>query len=901
MDTPNIDPDILANNTEAVKNFVRTGMSLAEAVQNLKTMLIANGTNPSEAERRANEAGEDARRQQSNVYVDRDPRISVGPRTESENWYFEPTSGGYLWPRYRDLLLKQRGLSEKTVQELDEATTRIVGQLGCPGASRFRKQGLVVGRVQSGKTSNFMGLLAKAGDAGYRIIIILAGTTNSLRYQTQDRLQKDLIGFNDTEWGWETHANCDPITFIVDKEGEFKPLAKINATQVMASQNSRRIMVIKKNAIVLKRVRRWFQGVSDGIKELCPVLIVDDECDSASVNTRKPGADPAAINGEIRDILQLLPKVSYVGYTATPFANVLINPSEEEQDLYPRDFLFPIPLNKEYFGPEKIFGRDPLSLDDNGDDGNDIVRLIPEDDVSKVCPESRNVIDGFDMTETESMTDAIRYFLMSTAARCYREQKNSLDADFKSMLVNTSQYTKIHFKTEVLVRKIVLKLTSRFETEKGRWKQQWEDENLKFTQDSIGCQHDKVTWDNVLNFLTKEFFSSVEIIISNSDPNRASNLNSRYDRSRKGAVQIVIGGNTLSRGITLEGLCVSYFVRGSTNYDTLLQMGRWFGYRKNYEDMPRIWMTKEMQDKFLELSAVEYEMFQELLNFSAGQSPSEIGLRIRKSPGMQVTAKAKMYHAVDCDINYEGTCVQTIFVHRNNINSLDSNKQCVEELINSTGGASTWIDKQGFWLNRDINAEVVLNFLDKYIFHEKNKLANRSILTGFIKNKNTYNECKLWNIAIKTKTKNLLPGDDMTLGGLKINKLQISRVSGIYDNADFAYLKAIKSRNDIFADAENPAELTKRCNTEKDFVRERMNYENGRGLIVVYPIRADSKPNEHNKTRRDNLNAAADVFGLAIFYPGAKSDRSGLGYVTVNIQPTQNTNIEEDFEVEPDV
>jgi len=880
----------------SIRNALSAGVSLPEAISNFEHQLVVNGLAAENAKLRAEEAGREIRKLQEAVYNDRDPRISIQPKKADEKWYLGPTPNDYLWPRYRSLLINEKGLPEKTVQELDIATTRIVSQLGSPGSSAFRKQGLVVGRVQSGKTSNFMGVLAKAGDSGYRIIILLAGTTNTLRYQTQDRLQKDLIGLGDTRWRWLTQAKCDPVTLEVDRQGEFNEIG--NATSIMANTATRCIAVIKKNAIVLTRVRKWLLGVQDQHKMLCPVLIIDDECDNASVNTKRPGEDPAKINSEIRDILNVLPKVSYLGYTATPFANVLINPNAEEQDLYPRDFLFALPQNTEYFGPERIFGRNPLNSNDTGSDGNDIVREIPNKDIAKVCPSNKKSIDSFTIAEADSLKDAIRYFIMSTAARCWRESQEGWDPDFKTMLINISQYIVMHGKTKPIIERLLISLGSSLENEKNIWQRQWEDENSRFTQEDIGCKNKKVQWDDLLPVLTKDLIRSIKIIVSNSNPNLASNLNACFDKSRKGDILIIIGGNTLSRGITLEGLSVSYFVRTSTTYDTLLQMGRWFGYRKGYEDMPRVWMTNEMEDRFLQLSAVEYEMFQEILHFMAGRSPAEIGLRIRKSPGMQITAKSKMYHAEDCDIDYEGFCIQTTFVHKDEEDALLANLAAVEKLIGKAGGAASWSPRRGFWLKKNIAVEIILSFLFDYKFHKKNQKADPDVLISYIKKRNSTGHCIRWNVAVKTKTESLHQSDRLVLNGLEVNKFQFSRHKA-YESENFAYLQAIKSSTDIFADAENPQELERLCSNDQERIVQRNTYEDGHGLIVIYPIRADSQPDPKNMKNRIALNAKADVFGLSIFFPGNRTDRTGLGSVRVRIVPAQATNEEEEYDNEP--
>jgi len=197
---------ILNNNVESIRTFVQGGLSLQEAAERFENNLRLNGTPPEIAKERTEAAINVLKIALEKVYERGDPRISIKPTVRDERWYFGPKETDHLWPRYKHRLGVDKGLSEDVIQELDTATNRIVMSFGCPGAQNFRRQGLVVGRVQSGKTSNFMGVIAKAGDAGYRIIIVLAGTTNTLRYQTQDRLQRDLVGFNDTKWQWLTQA-----------------------------------------------------------------------------------------------------------------------------------------------------------------------------------------------------------------------------------------------------------------------------------------------------------------------------------------------------------------------------------------------------------------------------------------------------------------------------------------------------------------------------------------------------------------------------------------------------------------------------------------------------------------------------------------------------------------------
>ena len=872
-------PDILTSNVESIRSFVRGGMNLHEATEKFEQSLRLNGNTEEVAKERATEAMGVLKPELDRVYDSGDPRISTKPTVRDERWYFGPSESDHLWPRYRHRLETVIGLENDVIQELDRSTNRIVMSFGCPGSQNFRRQGLVVGRVQSGKTSNFMGVIAKAGDAGYRIIIVLAGTTNTLRYQTQDRLQKDLVGFKDTKWEWLTEALYDPSTLLVDPKGEFNQ--KGNATPVMANQNARRIAVIKKNVSVLRRLKRWLQGVSEEHKRMCPVLILDDECDNASVNTGRDDENPTIINELIRDILAGLPKVTYVGYTATPFANVLINPDAEVQDLYPRDFIFALPLNRQYFGPERIFGN-PLNCDKSASKGNDIVREIPEDDVRKVCPGGRPEVDGFIVDENcSTLKESLRYYIMSCAARVSREKLKGERSEFKSMLINTSQFIRMHGKTERVLKKMLLQLAVNYNANDREWKQQWEFESSRFSQEEIGCGAPKATWEQIKVELNESFIKSIKVVVSNSSPNQASNLNSYYNTNNRGSIYVVIGGNTLSRGMTLEGLSVSYFVRNSTTYDTLLQMGRWFGYRKNYEDMPRIWMTKEMQSQFIELAGVEFEMFEELSNFMAGKSPAEVGVRIRQSPGMQITAKAKMRNAEVCDIDYTGFCIQTTFVHRTDRNTLISNRREIDEFIVRTGGRNEWIKTDHNWIRRDVDLAEITKLLERYKIHEKNQSANTEIILDFLKKQKKSGKCAKWNVAIKSKREDVACDDSTTVGMLEVNRFQFSR-HRLHATESFAYLQAIRSSEDVFADAPNPMSLSSAAKNDKERANLRATYENGRGLIVIYPIRKDSKP-DPNAKNRIALDAVEDPFGMAIFFPGEKSGEKPAGGVRVKI------------------
>ena len=867
----------LQGNIRTVMTGVKSGQTVDEAENELFQQLIENDTAEDVAKLRSKAAADVVRERLAKIYDERDPRIAVNPLTRHERWYPGPMENDYLWPRYRARLV-EKGYTPETVEQIHSDTNRITSNLGSPSTRQFRRQGLVVGRVQSGKTSNFMGLLAKSGDVGYRMIIVLAGTTNTLRYQTQERLQNDLIGFDDKKWRWLTQAKCDPVTLRVEPLGEFNEIG--TASHTMSNPGVRVIAVIKKNVTVLTRLRRWFTGIPDIEKEMCPVLIVDDECDNASINTRGPDEDPARINGEIRDILKMLPKVSYVGYTATPFANVLTNPDAEAQDLYPRDFLFALPLNPEYFGPERIFGRDSEGPHDLGAEGNDIVRTISPEESDQVCPAARTAMDTFAFETPPSLVEATRYFLLNSAARIVREKCLGRDLEFKSMLVNTAPWVRVHRMTKPKMDELLRILKADFENKPAEWEAHWNEESEKVQQEQIGCKQPKVTWQDLSKELTPEFFGGIKVIVSNSSPNEASNLNAEYDKKNIGRVLVVIGGNTLSRGITLEGLTVSYFVRKSSAYDTLLQMGRWFGYRKYYEDMPRVWMTAEMEDQFRRLSGVEMDMFNELQSFMTGKSPAEVGLRIRQCPGMQITARAKLIYARQCSIDYSGHMENSTFLFRKDKLALEKNIKAVESLITRVGGADKFSRRSQHLLTRGVDKSEVIKFLEEYVFHPKNQKLDATILKKYIAGQNAQGRCITWNLAIKTRNDDDKSG--FKLAGLAINRLQLPR-SKNYGEEPFAYVQNLSTREDIFADAEDPLAMEEQSKTSSR-QEVRGGYENGVGLIVLYPIHKDSLPGPNSKTRA-KMDAAADPIGIAIYFPGNPKAAGQHDYVNVTFTP----------------
>jgi hypothetical protein len=335
-------------------------------------------------------------------------------------WYTGPRPKDPCWPRLVEQL-RETGFEEEMIGSLDDSTTRIVSLLEHPATTDFKTKGLVLGHVQSGKTTNYTGVIAKAADRGYRLVIVLAGIHNELRRQTQNRLISQLVYPNPTLWHQLTDPNRD-----------FHPTA--NAPSYFAKYSTQKVLcVVKKNAVVLRKLISWLQEAEEQLTAI-PAIVIDDEADQAAVATK-------TINPLIRSLLDVLPRAAYVGYTATPFANLLIDPSVD--DLYPSHFIVDLPKPTNHYGTETIFGRDPLDGEDPADydDGAlDMVRLVPDDEVPLVRPASQKDVDGFEAHVTGELRAAILYFWLATAARRVRAQT----VEHSTMLIHTSVRVSVH-------------------------------------------------------------------------------------------------------------------------------------------------------------------------------------------------------------------------------------------------------------------------------------------------------------------------------------------------------------------------------------------------------------------------------------------------------------------------
>ncbi|GGT91318.1 Z1 domain-containing protein [Streptomyces lateritius] len=796
---------------------------------------------PSEAVKRLQQFGIDAqtiqrirdRHEQQTIRIrelEEPQAVVLGNR---DTWYTGPQAKDKCWPAIVEILRKDGWPESPAIKSLDDSSTRVVSLLNHPKERAFSTRGLVVGYVQSGKTTNFTSVIAKAADRGYKLFIVLAGVHNGLRRQTQARLVQQLVEPNPAMWSQLTGLDRD----FTPQENPASYFGKSNKTRVLC--------VVKKNATVLLKLAQWLEKASDYLQD-CPALIIDDEADQATVATK-------SINPLILSIMDSLPKSAYVGYTASPFANLLIDPSAA--DLYPKDFVVNLPKPEGHFGTEVLFGRYALDGEDPDqvDDGHDMIRSVPKDDIPCVRPATKADVEGFEPVLTDTLRSAIEYFWLATAARRVRGTGNP----HNTMLIHTSVNTTVHnsFKRplEHLRERTADSLADPVLV--SRLRDLWNRETARVSAEEFG--ETKVPFDRLLLELPG-VLDSCRVIMDNSSSE------DRLDYENGPVVAIAVGGNTLSRGLTLEGLSVSYFVRAVSAYDTLLQMGRWFGFRNGYADLPRIWMTDELAEWFRHLATVETEMRRDIdVYMTEDETPLTFAVRLRTHPALRVTAAAKMRDAVTAASSYGGKRVQTHYFHTDAAwlrGNIDAARSLVAASVANAVRAEERPNESRF-IFRDVPYDLVIDFLSTYRFHEKSPENDAELLTGYIRKRvATADSLRRWNVAIVGSMR----GDDFTFApGVTVGRNSRARLALSHPTPDFADIKTLMSPRDAAIDLSGDiAKLN-----EKGIMDRRRLELPDTGLLVLYPIDKISEPAPSKKRARAPLNAEEHVIGVGLVFP----------------------------------
>lgn len=680
-----------------------------------------------------------------------------------------------FFDRYK-LYLSNDGFEPKVIKNIELSCEQILARCANPKTTALteKKKGLVVGDVQSGKTANYLGLINMAYDYGYRIVVLLAGTTNSLREQTQKRTDSGVIGAksdsigNTIEFlGVGLNTNEHFAVPFTNQVNDFKKFVQKNLNVAIADINKPVVLVVKKIKSVLESVAERLQSeLSEKGLDCRSILIIDDEADNASITTSKDPEKPTTINRCIRDIFNKFPIASYVGYTATPFASIFINPYDDESylDLFPTDFIAQLHAPSTYFGGRLVFP--------NNDTRSKYVRLISENEPNFLPVVHDKYIPYPAMAD--SLKEAINSFVICNVIRTLRGH----GLKHRSMMINITRFND----TQALVWERVteylealrnaieqlsdmpLTLFCKNRYCRALYELYHNDDFFKEIREGnpdIGTG--PVAWEAIQQGLYEEIKKFIVVVINsrngqmnNIDPSGRKKRFDYDDKKDEGARVIAIGGMVLSRGLTLEGLMTSYYSRNAGAYDTLLQMCRWFGYRPKYMDLCRIYLTQVSIDQFdAVLTATEdlKEQFSEMK--LRDKKPIDFGLMIKECPDtlettLLITSRNKMRgtQVFERRLNYSGVYADTSKMSK----SPTANRQNLDAFNRFCNNVSfSWKTKDGdptthrYYMAQNVSQHYIAQLFRDLSIPIENKKFNTNGLAEYIEDSDKF---PYWDVVI---------------------------------------------------------------------------------------------------------------------------------------------------------
>lgn len=682
-----------------------------------------------------------------------------------ERWFLSKKSQLDMryWERYKKYLLADKGFSNKVVNTMDDVLDTLTDLLGDPNREiSYKRRGLIIGDVQSGKTANYTGLICKGVDIGYKVVVLLTGTIEKLRQQTQQRIDEGFVGSDSDAMMKQQDEGL--IIGVGKYDSSIRPMVLTSTTDDFKQQNASNlnfdlrningsvIFVVKKNSAVLKRLNKWLKTFNqNGEKPIeNSVLVIDDESDNASVNTKAEDS-PTAINGHIRELLKMFSKSSYVGFTATPFANIFIDPDNYHdmvaEDLFPKDYIYSLNAPSNYIGARNIFDTDGnakhmlVEINDN---------IYSKDSISSILPlihKSSTIIREI----PSDLKTAIETFLLANTI----EDIRGLTKNHRSMLINVSRFTSVQEQVAEMVNEYLKELQNSCKLYCNlKTNISLRDRNVSKLKETFEKVYKdiEIEWEIIQRNL---YNGCAGIIVQTINQRNGKNLS--YDDYKDGLRLIAVGGMSLSRGLTLEGLVTSYFYRNSKMYDTLMQMGRWFGYRNRYDDLCRVWMTGDSIEWYRHISKATDELRDEIKRYEdTGLTPLDFGLRVRSDiTSLIVTARNKMKstESRECTISLSGVYIETPEIY----SSIDKNKYnheavkfFVDEIVKD-GYKIDLVpsrDKNKFGL-KNIPKSYILDFISKLDISPKNEQFNVGAIFNFINEYKGF-ELNQWDILFAT-------------------------------------------------------------------------------------------------------------------------------------------------------
>ncbi|WP_170164592.1 Z1 domain-containing protein [Sinomicrobium pectinilyticum] len=835
-----------------------------------------------------------------------------------------------FWNRYRRLL-EQKNYAPDTLNKMDNLTDDILDRLIRPGSNiPFDKRGLIVGHVQSGKTGNYIGLICKASDTGYRLIIVLAGIHNTLRSQTQLRIDEGFLGFDTQQARSITQTTnrigvgkIDPNLVahsLTTNEinGDFNRRAS-ETSGINIRSNDPIVLVIKKNASVMKNLLGWLatraETMEDGKKQIknLPLLVIDDEADNASINISKNYV--SGINACIRSMLKLFEQSAYIGYTATPYANIFIKQYTDDdvkgldynvhniplslgKDIFPKNFIVNIPAPSNYIGPEKIFGIETIeSIEDYDNPAYPLIDLIePVDDYLNYIKDGHKMDDEKPDELPPSLNKAIKCFFLSCAARRARGQEK----EHNSMLIHVTRFIKWQARIGRLVEEQVKTYARLVEFNDNAFLRElehlWNEEFVPITKNIIANPMVKdpsikeMSWMDIESHLYPAVAKiEVRSVHGDTKVEGLEHKNIRpldYYDNKNGLSVIAVGGNKLSRGLTLEGLTITYFLRASKMYDTLMQMGRWFGYRPGYLDLCRLFTSNELIQWYQHITVATEEMRAEFDRMSdLDKTPADFGLKVRTHPGsLVITAANKFRYKHIMRLNFSSVLEETYTFKKNDPLHLENYNHTLK-FINELGfpdripNSDPALRNHFVWIKHN-NSDKIIEYLDGY---KTDQLSfNTELIIRFIEEQRKKNLLINWTVALinnTTTNKKTKINNDVEVGLTRrtdssskesyymVNKSHI--IDPRHEYIDLTDEQIDKALNEsIFIARRFDRDVSKIKYPAPLQIKSNRPEENG--LLIIYFL--DPQPDDN----KPNLSSVP-IIGLAISFPEMK-DAFSLEY-----------------------
>jgi hypothetical protein len=869
-------------------------------------------------------------------------------RREEVEWRF--------WDRYRQFLGTVSKMPPTAIDRLDEITDTILGRLESPTRpGTWDRRGLVAGQVQSGKTGNYIGLICKAIDAEYKLIVVLAGMHNGLRAQTQARVDEGVLGFS-TEQALRSDAPGGRLVGVGLMAGRFFHVNSFTSRKQHGDFNVRVaeqvgvnvggsdpvVLVVKKNKSVLTNLLKWATSISGVVDPVTgrhvvqnvPLLVIDDEADQASVDTNGPKRGdgdgeytPTVINGLVRQLLDRFEQSAYVGYTATPFANIFIDPEVRNEKagegLFPRSFILSLPVPSTYVGPARVFGlKEDIGRNIEHQEPLPMVRDV--DDFDEWIPDrhKKTHVPG---PIPASLREATLSFVLTCAVRRWRGQVGK----HNSMLVHVTRFVDVQRHVRDQMAEELERIQNRFRHADRTRDSYWQSARALFEDDFVKTSLAFLDLDDIapqvgpqpswreLEGHLSEAARSVQIKLINGSVSDAL----EYVDNPEGLNVIVIGGAKLSRGLTLEGLSISYYLRGSRMYDTLMQMGRWFGYRPGYLDLCRLYTTRELTRWYGMITEASEELYQEFDYMVAmGSTPREFGLRVQQHPdGLMVTSPNRMRTATLMSMSFAGNLSETVLFRTDPL-ARQRNWTALETLIRRLPTPDPSGDIPGarsghLW--KSVPAGLITEFLSGYVTHEDAYKVQPRALRDYIVNRTGDDPAELGEWWV------LLPGNSQptarreVIGGQEVGLTTRRRHSGQpnapsdegrfpirrlvsppHERIDLrpgtpAYDEALELTRDMWASSPRK-DLREKVPSEPAGIACRRIRPPSRGLLLLYPL----DPAEDPWGSKEDL----PFVGFAISFPGSTRAKPMEYQVTRDawLKLHQGTLIEDDDDDDDD-